>query len=71
MSYRTLPGDDEAQVRAWMQQVADAIQSLERQQPTFGPAIRIGNIELSSITIGTSVHLYATNILTGSTVLIV
>ncbi len=71
MSFRDLPGDDEQQVKAWMQDVADAITSLQRAQPAFGPAIQIGNILLTSVTVGTSVHLYATNTLTGSTVLIV
>jgi hypothetical protein len=71
MSFRNLPGDDADQVRAWMQSVVTAIDALQRQQPAFGPSIQIGDLRLDAVTVGTVVHLYATNTLTGATALIV
>jgi predicted ribonuclease YlaK len=70
MSFRDLPGDDADQVRQWMQDVVTAIDSLERQQPVFGPAIRIGNIELRSVTTDSTVHIYAVNTITGASVML-
>lgn len=72
MSFRDLPkGGGQEAMLAWMRDVVDAINALERQQPIYGPSIQIGDMRLDAVTVGTTVHLIATNTLTGARALIV
>lgn len=72
MSYRDLPATPE-KFPAWMREVADAIDNLQRGQNlagrvSFGPVITIGNLELSAPMIGGVTHFVVTDLTTGASV---